>query len=139
MYERDQLFIDGKWVAPDSDAVISVISPHSESVIGRAACAGPADVDRAVGAARAAFDTGPWPRMPPAERIEAITRLAGIYKERRADMAELISAEIGAPITFAKTAQVRLPLTMISAFCGWRGITSGSRNVRGCTARTSGL
>ena len=58
--------------------------------------------------------------MQPAERIEALTRLAGIYKERRADMAALISAEIGAPITFAKMAQVRLPLTMISAFCGWR-------------------
>ena len=97
MYDRGQLFIDGKWVAPDSDATITVISPHSEQVIGRAACAGPADVNRAVDAARAAFDTGPWPRMQPAERIEAITRLAGIYKERRADMAALISAEIGAP------------------------------------------
>ncbi|MGZ4562592.1 MAG: aldehyde dehydrogenase family protein, partial [Mycobacterium sp.] len=118
MYDRDQLFIDGKWTAPDTGSVISVISPHSEAVIGRAACAGPADVNRAVDAARAAFDTGPWPRMQPAERIEAITRLAGIYKERRADMAALISAEIGAPITFAKMAQVRLPLTMMSAFCG---------------------
>src|SRR5580693_678461 len=129
MYERDQLFIDGKWASPvsgpvsalDSDAVISVIAPHSEAVIGHAACAGPADVDRAVTAARAAFDIGPWPRMQPAERIEAIARLAGIYKERRADMAALISAEIGAPITFAKMAQVRLPLTMISAFCGLAG------------------
>ncbi|HEY2502827.1 MAG TPA: aldehyde dehydrogenase [Mycobacterium sp.] len=121
MYDRDQLFIDGKWGAPDSDAVISVISPHTEAVIGRAACAGPADVNRAVEAARAAFDGGLWPRMQPAERIEAITRLAGIYKERRADMAELISAEIGAPISFAKMAQVRLPLTMISAFCGLAG------------------
>src|SRR5882757_6580752 len=129
MYERDQLFIDGKWASPvsgpvsalDSDAVISVISPHSEAVIGHAACAGPADVDRAVTAARAAFDIGPWPRMQPAERIEAIARLAGIYKERRADMAALISAEIGAPISFAKMAQVRLPLTMMSAFCGIAG------------------
>jgi acyl-CoA reductase-like NAD-dependent aldehyde dehydrogenase len=118
MYERDQLFIDGKWSAPQSDSVISVISPHSEAVIGHAASAGPADVNRAVEAARAAFDTGPWPRMQPAERIEALNRLAGIYKERRADMAALISAEIGAPISFAKMAQVRLPLTMISAFCG---------------------
>ena len=118
MYERDQLFIDGKWTAPESESVISMISPHSESVIGRVASAGPTDVDRAVEAARAAFDSGPWPRMEPAERIEALTRLAGIYKERRADMAALISAEIGAPITFAKMAQVRLPLTMISAFCG---------------------
>ena len=118
MYERDELFIDGKWTAPESASVISMISPHSEAVIGRVAGAGPADVDRAVDAARAAFDSGPWPRMEPAERIEAITRLAGIYKERRSDMAALISAEIGAPITFAKMAQVRLPLTMISAFCG---------------------
>jgi len=118
MYERDQLFIDGKWTAPQSDSVISVISPHSEAVIGHAASAGPADVNRAVEAARAAFDTGPWPRMQPAERIEALNRLAGIYKERRADMAALISAEIGAPISFAKMAQVGLPLTMISAFCG---------------------
>src|SRR6201987_84218 len=122
MYERAQLFIDGKWAPPvaktGSDAVITVISPHSESVIGHAVCAGPADVDLAVEAARAAFDAGPWPRMQPAERIEALNRLAGIYKERRADMAALISAEIGAPITFAKTAQVRLPLTMLLAFCG---------------------
>ena len=59
--------------------------------------------------------------MQPAERIDAIARLAGIYQERRADMAALISAEIGAPITFAKMAQVRLPLTMISAFCGLAG------------------
>jgi len=121
MYERDQLFIGGKWHAPDSNAVISVVSPHSEAVIGHAASAGPADVDRAVAAARAAFDTGPWPRMQAAERIEAIGRLAAVYKERRADMAALISAEIGAPITFAKRAQVALPLMMLSAFCGIAG------------------
>ncbi|HEX5256090.1 MAG TPA: aldehyde dehydrogenase [Mycobacterium sp.] len=118
MYERDHLFIDGNWTAPQSESVISVVSPHSEAVIGHAVAAGPEDVNRAVVAARRAFDTGPWPRMQPAERIEALTRLAGIYKERRADMAALISAEIGAPVTFAKMAQVRLPLTMISAFCG---------------------
>lgn len=121
MYNWDQLFIDGKWVAPaggrDAAAPVAVLSPHSEEVVGRAVWAGPTDVDRAVEAARAAFDTGPWPRLQPAQRIEAIARLAGIYKERRADMAALISAEIGAPITFAKMAQVRLPLTMMSAFC----------------------
>jgi acyl-CoA reductase-like NAD-dependent aldehyde dehydrogenase len=125
MFERHQLFIDGKWAAPaagpDSGAVIPVVSPHSEAVIGHVAAAGPGDVDRAVEAARAAFDTGPWPRMQPSERIEAITRLAGIYKERRADMAALISSEIGAPISFAKRAQVALPLTMMSAFCGLAG------------------
>jgi aldehyde dehydrogenase (NAD+) len=121
MYQRDQLFIDGKWAGAYGDSVITVISPHSESEIGRAVSAGPGDVDRAVQAARAAFDTGPWPRMQPAMRIEAIGRLATVYKERRADMAALISAEIGAPISFAKRAQVALPLMMLSAFCGIAG------------------
>src|ERR1700723_3808444 len=119
MYDRDQLFIDGKWDGAHGDSVITVISPHSEAEIGHATCAGPGDVDRAVQAASAAFDTGPWPPRRPPERIEALNRLAGIYKERRADMAALISAEIGAPITFAKMAQVRLPLTMMSAFCNF--------------------
>jgi acyl-CoA reductase-like NAD-dependent aldehyde dehydrogenase len=121
MYQRDQLFIDGKWVGAQGDSVITVISPHSEAEIGRALSAGPGDVDRAVQAARAAFDTGPWPRMQPGMRIEAIGRLAAVYKERRADMAALISAEIGAPISFAKRAQVALPLMMLSAFCGIAG------------------
>lgn len=59
MYHRDQLFIDGKWDGAQGHSVITVISPHSEAEIGRAVCAGPADVDRAVRAARAAFDIGP--------------------------------------------------------------------------------
>src|ERR1700733_12590673 len=118
MYEREQLFIGGRGTAPGSGPAIAVVSPHSEEVIGHSACAGAPDVNRAVDAARTAFDTGPWPRLEPAERIEAITRLAGIYKERRGDMAALISAEIGAPISFAKRAQVALPLMMMSAFCG---------------------
>jgi acyl-CoA reductase-like NAD-dependent aldehyde dehydrogenase len=115
MYQRTQLYIDGQWTTPS--ASFEVISPHTEQVIGHAAAATPADVDHAVAAARAAFDDGPWPRLSPAERIGAIERLAAVYKERRAEMAELISAEIGAPITFAKHVQARLPLTAMAAFC----------------------
>jgi hypothetical protein len=59
MYYRDQLFIDGQWSTPDSGTAIDVISPHSQEVIGRVSFAGPADVDRAVQAARTAFDGGP--------------------------------------------------------------------------------
>ena len=121
MYYRDQLFIDGQWSTPDSGTAIDVISPHSQEVIGRVSFAGPADVDRAVQAARTAFDGGPWPRMQPAERIAAVTRLAELYKEHRGDMAELITAEIGAPISFAKRAQVRIPLMMFSAYCDLAG------------------
>jgi aldehyde dehydrogenase (NAD+) len=118
MFYRDQLFIDGQWSAPDSGDVIDVISPHSQEVIGRAALATAADVDRAVRAARSAFDDGPWPRLQPADRIAAINRLAELYKERRGDMAALITAEIGAPISFAKRAQVGIPQMMFAAFAG---------------------
>jgi acyl-CoA reductase-like NAD-dependent aldehyde dehydrogenase len=115
MHRRTELFIDGRWTAPSTDAVIEVVSPHTEQVIGQAPAAAPADVDRGVAAARAAFDDGPWPRLDPAERIAAVEKLAGVYKERRADMAELISNEIGAPITFAKRVQAQLPLMAMAA------------------------
>ena len=118
MYYRDELFIDGKWSAPESGTALDVISPHSQEVIGRVSLAGAADVDRAVRAARTAFDAGPWPRMQPAERIAAVTRLAELYKEHRGEMVELITAEIGAPISFAKRAQVGIPLILFSAFTG---------------------
>jgi acyl-CoA reductase-like NAD-dependent aldehyde dehydrogenase len=98
--------------------VIEVISPHTEQAIAEVAAAGPADVDRAVTAAHAAFDAGPWGRSLPAERIAAIRRLADVYDQRRGQMAETITAEIGAPITFAQRAQVGLPAMMMRAFCG---------------------
>ena len=115
MYTRTELFIDGKWQTP-TGMPIEIVSPHTESVIGSVQSAGPADVDRAVSAARAAFDDGPWPRLSPGERIAAVSRLGAVYKERRRKMAELISSEIGAPITFCKHVQSRLPLSAISAF-----------------------
>ncbi|OBI87656.1 aldehyde dehydrogenase [Mycobacterium sp. 1245805.9] len=116
MYTRDQLFIGGEWQSPSTSNPIEIVSPHTESVIGQVLSAGAADVDRAVEAARAAFDEGPWPRLSLAERIEAVNRLAAVYKERRSQMAELICAEIGAPITFCKHVQSRLPLSAIAAF-----------------------
>ena len=51
---------------------IEVISPHTETPVAQVAAAGPDDVDAAVEAARAAFDTGPWPRLEPAERVDAV-------------------------------------------------------------------
>ncbi len=131
MYSRDKLFIDGKWTVPESGNTADVISPHSQKPIGTVCMAGRADVDRAVGAARRAFDDGEWPRLRPGERVEAMNRVADLYKGRRDDMAALITAEIGAPISFAKRAQVGLPLMMFSAFAdiadayGWQETRQG--------------
>lgn len=114
---HDELFIGGTWQAPSTDQRIDVISPHTEQTVASVAAAAPGDVDRAVAAARLAFDDGPWPQTDPAERIALVRRLAEIYGERRADMADVITAEIGAPIGFAQRAQVALPWTMMTAFC----------------------
>lgn len=96
---------------------LRVISPHTEECIAEIDAAGPDDVDAAVTAARAAFDSGPWGRTTPAERIALIRKLADVYDRERAEMARTISAEIGAPISFAQRAQVGLPAMMIRAFC----------------------
>jgi acyl-CoA reductase-like NAD-dependent aldehyde dehydrogenase len=116
MQERGQLFIGGGWVAPSTGARIEVISPHSEQPVGSVAAAGTADVDRAVAAARQAFDDGPWPRTDPAERVATIRRLAALYSARRDELADIITAQLGAPISFSRRAQVGLPGSMISAF-----------------------
>lgn len=117
MRRRDELFLGGSWSKPSTDAVVEVISPATEAPVAKVAAAGPADVDAALAAARTAFDDGPWPRLDPPERIAAVRRLAGLYGERRSEMADLITAEIGAPISFAQRAQVGLPWMMMSAFC----------------------
>jgi acyl-CoA reductase-like NAD-dependent aldehyde dehydrogenase len=131
VHRRDKLFIGGSWVSPSSDDTIEVISPHTEAPIALVAAAGPADVDAAVISARTAFDDGPWPRLDPADRIDAVRRLAKIYAAQQSAMAELITAEIGAPISFAQRAQVGLPSMMMTAFCdlaqgfGWRETRRG--------------
>lgn len=65
MITYDKLFIGGQWVEPASSEMLEVFSPHDQSLVGRAAIASPADVDRAVAAARNAFDKGPWPHTTP--------------------------------------------------------------------------
>ena len=100
-YERKELFIGGDWVPPSSDAVIEVISPVSEQVIGRVPHAEVADVDLAVAAARKAFDSGSWATSDPAERADIMARLSAGIQARSTEFAELITAENGAPATFS--------------------------------------
>ena len=77
VYEK--LYIGGRWQTPSTRQRLSVISPHSEKPIGETPEAAPEDVDKAVMAARRAFDDGPWPRLMPLERMEKIEKLAAVY------------------------------------------------------------
>ncbi len=116
MQVHDRFYIGGEWVAPAGPETIDVVSPHTEEVIGRVPDGTPADMDRAVAAARDAFDNGPWPRMAPAERADAVARLADLYAARLGDFADLITAEMGSPITFSQLAQSPQPQMMLSYF-----------------------
>ncbi|BBY46525.1 aldehyde dehydrogenase [Mycolicibacterium celeriflavum] len=127
----NELFIGGRWLQASTGQRIEVVAPHTEEPLAKVAAAGQDDVDNAVAAARSALDSGPWPRLQPAERIAAVRGLAALYGERRAEMAELITSEIGAPISFAQRAQVGLPAMMMTAFCDlagaypWREVRAG--------------
>jgi betaine-aldehyde dehydrogenase len=116
MRQHDKLFIGGEWVAPAGTGTIDVISPHTEEVVGRVPDGTAEDVDRAVAAAREAFDHGPWPRLTFAERAAVIGRLAEIYDARQAEMAALITEEMGSPITFSMLAQAPQPLSMLQYY-----------------------
>lgn len=99
LVEHGQLFIGGEWTEPLGKDVIEVISPHSGEVVGRVPHAATADVDRAVDAARRAFDTGPWPRMPLDERIAVVTRIKDGIAARHEELARVISIQNGTPYT----------------------------------------
>ncbi|MCU4746872.1 MULTISPECIES: aldehyde dehydrogenase [unclassified Streptomyces] len=107
MRSYGKLFIGGHWVDPAGSDVIEVHSPHDRSAVGTVPHAAPQDVDRAVAAARAAFDDGPWPRTAPEERQRTVARFQELYAARAAEFAALITAENGSPITVTTGLNVR--------------------------------
>ncbi|MBB3041345.1 aldehyde dehydrogenase [Nocardioides soli] len=116
--DRTTFFIDGDWAAPASGDTIQVVSPHSEQVVATVPEGSKADIDAAVAAARQAFDEGPWPRLTPEERIDVVQNFSNLYAAKLGEMAELISTEMGAPVSFSNLAQAPAPWMQIEAFLG---------------------
>lgn len=96
----DRLFIGGSWVDPSGNEWIDVHSPYDGSLTGTVPLAAGADVDRAVAAAREAFDRGPWPRCAPVERQAVLTKFADLYAARAQEFAALVTRENGSPVRF---------------------------------------
>lgn len=106
MITQDKLFIGGEFVPPAGTNMIDVISPSTEEVIGRAPDGTNADIDRAVAAAREAFDRGPWPRLAPSERADIMGKLSQLIQGRSQELSETISSENGSPISWSLMGQV---------------------------------
>ncbi len=96
------LYINGEFVAPVSTATLDVIDPSTTDVIGRVPDADKADVDRAVNAARAAFDQGPWKQATAQDRGRILFELARIVRGRAGELAELETRNSGKPIVEAE-------------------------------------
>ncbi|AQQ31639.1 aldehyde dehydrogenase family protein [Burkholderia cenocepacia] len=103
MRTSQQSYIDGQWLDPADARSIDVIDPATARPYARLAIGGAADVDRAVGAARQAFDT--YSRWSVDERVALLKRILEIYQRRYEEVAQTISQEMGAPIAFARAMQ----------------------------------
>ncbi|MET1019095.1 MAG: aldehyde dehydrogenase family protein, partial [Microterricola sp.] len=99
--EKIQHYIDGEFVDSIGGATFDVLDPVSNETYVQAAAGQREDIDRAVAAARKAFDEGPWPRMLPRARSRVLNRIADIVESRDARLAELESFDSGLPITQA--------------------------------------
>lgn len=91
----DRLFIGGEWVLPHSGRQLVIVSPDTEQVVAHVAEADEVDMDRAVAAARQAFDHGPWPWLSPRERIEAMQALVAALRRRHPELAAAWSLQMG--------------------------------------------
>ena len=107
----EQFFIDGKWVDASGTAKGAVTNPATEEVIAQIALGNAQDVDKAVAAARRAFAS--WSRTTPEHRAELLTRLLSVLEARSEMFVECLTAEMGAAITYARTAQVPLALAHV--------------------------
>ncbi|OBK67880.1 aldehyde dehydrogenase family protein [Mycolicibacterium fortuitum] len=111
-FEHDKLFIDGRWTTPSESGVIDVVDPATENVIGHVPNGSAADVDAAVTAARRAFD----PLISVAERRERLDRVIAAMEKRLPEIAELITAEMGAPVRISQSVQTQVPLAVAKGF-----------------------
>ena len=103
MADQLKFYIDGQWVDPVGTATMDVINPATEKPIGKISLGSAEDVDRAVAAAKAAFES--FSQTTKQERVELLEKIIEVYKERIGDLAGTISQEMGAPTKLANAAQ----------------------------------
>jgi aldehyde dehydrogenase (NAD+) len=104
MSRHRQFFIDGAWVEPVEARAFDVIDPATEQAVTQISLGSAADVDRAVAAARAAFPA--FSATAPAERAALLKRVLETYNARAEDLADAVTTEMGAPLSFSREAQV---------------------------------
>jgi acyl-CoA reductase-like NAD-dependent aldehyde dehydrogenase len=126
-----RLFIDGGWREAVSGERRDVVDPATGTVVTTVAEGGAADIDTAVGAARRAFEDGPWPRMSARERGDLLLKLAGVLAAHREELAQLESLDTGKPIFFARMVDLGDTIDHFTYYGGLAGTIQGAtRDIR---------
>ena len=114
-----QMLINGKWVDAASGKTFPTYNPATGEVLAKVAEGDKEDIDRAVAAARAAFETGPWRKLTPSERGRMIWKLADLLEKHLEEFAQLESLDNGKPLTVARVADVPLAVDIFRYMAGW--------------------
>ncbi len=114
-----KLLIDGKWVDSVSGKTFETLNPATEEVLCRVAEGGKEDVDRAVIAARKAFETGPWRKMSTAERARIMLRLADLIEQHADELAQIETLDNGKPIMESRYVDVPQTVETFRYYAGW--------------------
>src|SRR5467141_691258 len=128
-----RMLIDGAWVEAASGKTFPVYDPATEEVIAQVAEGDIEDVERAVRAARRAFDAGPWRKVTPSERGRMLWRLGDLLEARLEEFAQLEALDNGKPLKVARVADVPLAVDMFRYMAGW------ATKIEGQTLSTSQL
>lgn len=117
---QQKLLINGKWVDAASGKTFATYNPATGEVLANVAEGDREDIDRAVKAARAAFETGPWSRkMSPAQRAKLIWKLADLIEQHQEEFAQLESLDNGKPLKISRVADVPLTIENMRYYAGW--------------------
>ncbi len=114
MIVHDALFIGGSWVRPEGDGMIDVVNAATEEVMGSVPDARPGDVDRAVAAARAAFDE--WSGASVEDRAKAVERLGQALSARVPEVGAIVAQEVGMPLSMSTVIQGALPAMVMGSY-----------------------
>src|SRR5262245_40071646 len=116
---KHQMLIGGKWVAAASGETLPVYNPANGEVIAHVPAGGAEDIDRAVKAAREAFENGPWRRTRPADRTKLIWKLADLLEAYADEFAQLETLDNGKPIRQARYGDIPGSIALFRYMAGW--------------------
>lgn len=114
MHDREEIYINGKWVKAEGTEKIKVVNPSTEEIIGYIPAGNKEDVDHAIKSAKEAFIT--WSKSGIEKRMEILNSLSTLFKERGEELAQIITSEVGTPIGYSRTAMVGTPRVVARSY-----------------------